>query len=75
MYDYNQSAAQQLEHIWPNPFNPITQVPLWHELLRVTKGRLIDCDTFMGFATNILRQFNLYGHNTSGQVPQRKLDH
>lgn len=70
VYDYNNAAAQQLEHIWPTPFDPITQVPLWRDLLRMTNGRLIDRDTFMGFATNILRQFNLYDHNAAGQLAQ-----
>lgn len=58
-YSYDQSAAQQLEHVWPTPFDPVTQVPLWRELLRLTKDKPTDRATFMGFATNILRQSSL----------------
>lgn len=59
-YSYNHAAAQQLEHLWPVPLDPLTQVPLWRDLLRITKERPVDRETFMGFAVSILRQFNLY---------------
>lgn len=57
---YDQEAAQQLQHIWSGPFDPQTQVPLWRELLWRTKERPIDCETFMRFATDILRQHDLH---------------
>lgn len=57
---YDQEAAQELEHIWPGPFDPLTQIPLWRELLWRTKERPIDRETFMGFAKDILRQHNFH---------------
>lgn len=68
-YRYDQAAAQQLEHIWPTPFDPQTQVPLWRELLRLTKLRPIDRATFMNHATDILRQHSLHDINIAGPAP------
>ncbi len=68
-YRYDQAAAQQLEHIWPTSFDPQTQMPLWRELLTLTKDRPTDRATFMGYAANILRQFNLHDINTAGPAP------
>lgn len=68
-YRYDQAAAQQLEHIWPTPFDPQTQMPLWRELLGLTKDRPTDRATFMGYATNILRQLNLHEINIAGPAP------
>ena len=65
-YRYDQAAVQQLEHIWSAPFDPQTQVPLWRELLRLTKDRPTDRDTFMNLAKDILRQHNLHQNNCAG---------
>lgn len=68
-YRYDHAAAQNLEHIWPAPFDPQTQIPIWRELLLLTKERPTDRGTFMGFATDILRQFNLHDITTAGPAP------
>lgn len=58
-YNYNQAAAQQLEHLTQSPLDPHTQVPLWLNLLRLTKGKTVDRETFMASAVAILRQYDL----------------
>jgi len=70
-YRYDQAAAQQLEHIWPSPFDPHTQMPLWRDLLWLTKKGPTDRDTFMGFAKAILCQFDLFNPNASAIAPNR----
>lgn len=62
-YDYNSAAAQKLAHLWPSPLDPITQMPLWLELLKLTRGRSVSQETFLRFATDILCQHDL--HNSS----------
>ena len=68
-YRYDQAATQQLEHIWPTPFDPQTQIPLWRELLLLTEDRPTDRATFMSMATDLLRQFNLHDINIAGPAP------
>jgi len=68
-YRYDHAAAQQLEHIWQTPFDPVTQVPLWRELLMRTKDRPTNRETFIRLATDILRQFNLHNTDTAGPAP------
>ena len=63
-YQYDQSAAMQLEHLTDVPFDPITQVPLWRELLSKTKGTTVDRDTFMSAAVSIFVQHDLYTPET-----------
>ena len=58
-YCYDQAAAHQLEHLCSGPLDPHTQMPLWRELLLLTKDRPTDRHTFMSSARNILGQFNL----------------
>ncbi len=58
-YNYNQAAAQQLEHLCQSPLDPHTQVPLWLHLLQLTNGKTVDRETFMASAVAILRQHDL----------------
>lgn len=37
-FKYNQEAAIGLEHLQSKPFDPITQVPIWHEMIMATTG-------------------------------------
>ena len=64
-YRYDQSAACQLEHIVDHPLDPVTQVPIWRELLRITKERPTDRDTFMHYASAILSQHSFYDPATA----------
>ncbi len=59
-YRYDQNAATQIEKLWDGPLDPMTQVPLWVELLRKTKGKTVDHKTFIGTAIAILSQHKLY---------------
>lgn len=59
-FGYNQSAAQQLEHLSQSPLDPITQMPIWLDLLRLTKGTTVSRSTFMQYAQRILCQHSLY---------------
>ncbi|WP_300017265.1 hypothetical protein [uncultured Roseobacter sp.] len=59
-YRYNNAAAQQLEHLVKGPLDPMTQLPLWIKLLRLTKELPTDRQTFMGLAMSILRQVSTF---------------
>ncbi|WP_425091092.1 hypothetical protein [Tropicimonas sp. S265A] len=59
-YPYDQTAALQLAYLVDQPLDPITQVPLWRELVALTKHSRVDRATFLKFARNILCQHSLY---------------
>lgn len=63
-YLYNQRAVIGIEHILNGPMDPTTQLPIWREMLAMTKGSTIPKDDFMRMARAILCQVNLYDPET-----------
>ena len=59
-YRYDQTAAIQLEHLQATPLDPITQAPIWRDLLCRTKGKTVTRKVFLDAALAILSQESLY---------------
>lgn len=59
-YAYNQEAVIGIEHLIDGPLDPNTQMPIWREMLAVTKGKTMLKADFMRGAYTILSQPSLY---------------
>jgi hypothetical protein len=59
-FTYNQSAVIGLEHLVDGPLDPQTQAPLWHNMIRRSKGIMLTKADFMAGARTILNQTSLY---------------
>lgn len=61
---FNQEAVIALEHLLDQPMDPITQMPIWRQMLAATKGTTTSRSEYMRNARAILRQHSLYDPKT-----------
>lgn len=59
-YRYDQEAVIGIEHLIDGPMDPHSQLPIWQEMLRATKGTTMPKADFMRGARAILAQTSLY---------------
>ena len=53
---YDQSAVFGLEHLVDGPLDPVTQVPMWHDMIRHSRSTTLTKTDFMAGARAILCQ-------------------
>jgi len=64
-FTYNQESVIALEHMVDQPLDPITQMPIWANMLRESKGKRLTKADYMKGAKDILRQHSLYNKETN----------
>ncbi|MCA0906065.1 hypothetical protein LCM27_06605 [Ruegeria marisrubri] len=57
---YDQSAVIALEHLTEEPFDPHTQLPIWRDMLRRSKGTTLPKAEFYRDARSIFQQFSMF---------------
>lgn len=65
-FKYNQEAVIGIEHLVNGPLDPNTQVPIWRDMLRRSKGTTLTKDEFYRGARAILCQTTAYDPETMG---------